>query len=220
MDLGPVKRAPADKLYRVFFAGIDYLREKKIIAFQIVLVGVVSFFGFSCRSIAPSIVGDVFRTGPKVLGYFYSTLALGSFVGSMFISAHSKQMTFNSPTFKMFVIGGSLVNALAMLSFSFLSGKHIFPALILFFVMGLGYVGAVIPLRGMIQTHIAEEIRGRIMGFVFTFFSGGLAIGSACIGLLAGRYGIMNAIRLTGILALVVAIGLFSIRRRIASTEK
>lgn len=77
------------------------------------------------------------------------------------------------------------------------------------FLGGAAWVGAMVQFNVAVQTSVPAGLRGRAMAFYIVCFQGGLGLGSAFNGWLAGEFGIPHALSFS---ALVVTSGLFLAR--------
>ncbi len=195
---------------RAMISGWEYIRSQNGMLLQILLVGIIATLGFSYRAIFPIIAEKIFNGGPATLGFLQVAVATGAFVASIAVSKYSKQLAQHGLLFKYFVVGGWFMVV-------FFSLTHWLPCgLALLVVSGAGLIMVISTLRGTIQGATKKEIRGRVMGFIFTVFLGGMSLGSWLSGILAERFGSSQAVGVIGIASMALGVILFAKRNAIA----
>lgn len=188
--------------------GLLYAFTHPIIKTLLIFAGITSVFGWSYATIMPVIAQNVFHQGATGLGYLYVASGLGSVVSTILVSIYGNKISSN-----IFIIGGSFLFSMAVISFSFTS---FFPlALFFLFFAGMGLVVQFSMMNTLIQQMVENNIRGRVMSIYMLMFLGISPIGSFLIGFLSQHLGSMLSIRLSVSIVFLYTIYLFFIRKKI-----
>lgn len=217
MTLAPTEKERHDSPITAMKLGWHYLLKNKLILFSILLNGIIVVVGFSYRAIFPVITTEMFHAGSRVNGLLYTAVGLGALVGTMIVSASQEELKKESSLFRNFITGGPLLAGTALICFG--SFRVLWLDLVFLACAGLGVVLSSSTLRGSIQHHTQTEMRGRVMGFVFTIFMAGVALGSWLAGIFAGRIGSLHTVYLAGGLSLTVSIFLVVLRSKVFSLK-
>ncbi|MEI6553045.1 MAG: MFS transporter [bacterium] len=198
--------------------GARYMLGEKTVLLQLALVGVLSSIGFSYRSLLPAIARDIYGAQSnlaltKVAGYVSAAIALGSVIGGLIVSANSEKFR---ETLRFLVIGGSLTMGVMWIAFPVF--HKIAVGLPLMFVFGVSFTISFSSLRSSVKQFVKttnSRMLGRIIGFDFMFFFGGMSIGNLIMGNLADWFGISMTMQSIGMLTVVMSILLFFGRGRL-----
>lgn len=186
--------------------GLAYAFSHKIIRPILLLAAVNSVFGWSYITIMPVIARDVFNEGAQGLGYLQAAAGAGAVAGAVLVSALSRRL----PA-RYFILGGTLMFSLAVMTFSFTSTLYVGMAVLMF--AGFGLLSAFSMSNTTVQTQAADDIRGRIMS-IYTFMFVGMApFGSIWIGVLADQLGVMNALRINATI-MIVSLTIFYVTQK------
>lgn len=197
--------------------GARYIWGEKTILLQLTLVGIFASIGFSYRGILPAIAQEIYQAESKVAiasiaGYIAAALAAGSVLGGLFLSTHSEKL---ETILKPLVLWGSLAMGVSWIMFPLAHTLVI--GLPLMFVFGTGFSVCFSGLRSTVKQYVkatSPRMMGRVIGFDFMFFFGGVAIGNLVIGNVADWLGISMTIQLIGILMVVMTLLLYVSRNR------
>ncbi len=207
MKLPLVKKDAPQHAVAAIISGWRYLWNEKSLLFYILLNGIVVVLGFSYRAIFPVITTEIFHAGSSVNGSLYACAGIGAFVGTCLVSSLQKELGKETKLFQWFVTGGMLVSGLSLVLFAVT--RSLWADLLFLAISSMGVIMASSTLRGSIQHHIQEEKRGRVMGFVFAVFLGGVALGSWLAGVVATHVGSLKTIVLAGVISTLVGVLLY-----------
>jgi MFS family permease len=140
----------------------------------------------------PIFADQILHVGAKGLGMLMSAAGVGALLAALFLVSlgdfkHKGKLLLIS----------SFVFSVALVAFS-LSRAYIYSLLALLAV-GFSNVASISLINTLLQTHVPDEFRGRIMSaFMFTF-AGILPFGNLFAGILAHVWGVFQAIATGGI---------------------
>ncbi len=193
--------------------GLSYSFGHPIIRSLLILISVVSVFGWSYSTILPYIAQDIYHMGAAGLGYLYAAAGLGALAATVIVSATLKKI---SPT--VYIFGGNFLFAVSIFLFS-LNINFILSLVFLFFA-GFGLLIQVTALNTTIQNMVPHEIRGRVMSIYVLMFIGTSPIGSFEIGWLSDKMGTSFAIQAGAIVVFAFGLLMFFRRNKILEQYK
>lgn len=172
--------------------GVRYTFSRRDLRLIMTIVALVSVFGWSYAAILPVIAGDVFHRGAASLGHLYTAVGLGALSATLLVSLFLRSW---GP--RPFMIGGNILVAAALLSFSFVERFDL--GLALMFLTGLGLLAQMLVMQTTVQHSIDDAVRGRVMSIYVTMFRGTAPFGAFLIGYLGDAASPQWAIRLMAI---------------------
>ncbi len=192
MQFKPVQTTspPKSGIRKSFKEGIEYVRHNPTVYTLLILVGIISFFGFPYISFLPVYARDILKTGPEGLGILMGCAGAGAFTGAvgLAIKGHVSRKGI-----VMALSGTTLSTALIIFSFS----KIVWLSYSMLFLVGVGALNQIVNANNLLQLTVPDELRGRVMGFFTTMFLGMAPLGNFTIGILAHSVGTQSAL-LTG----------------------
>lgn len=188
--------------------GLFYSFSHPVIRSLLLLIAVVSIFGWSYTTIMPVIAQNVYHMGAAGLGYLYAAGGLGALTATVFVSATLGKF---SPT--KYIFGGNLVFAVSILLFSL--NLNFSLSLIFLFFAGFGLLAQMTTINSTIQNIVGDQIRGRVMSIYVLMFIGTSPIGSYQIGWLSDKFGTSFAIQVGAVIVFIFGLFLFSRRKKI-----
>jgi MFS family permease len=181
--------------------GFRYMRTNGTIFMLIVIVAMVSMFGLPYIVMMPEFAKNVLHIGPKGLGYLMGAAGFGALLGGVHLASmkpHRRR--------------GPLVLFSATLFFTaiflFCLSRQPLLSMFLLAVAGGAVVGSVATVNSLIQTHVPDGIRGRVLSMHTMAFLGFTPVGSLLIGLLAEWRGAPTALAASSGFALLVMAGI------------
>ncbi|MCL6096919.1 MAG: MFS transporter [Patescibacteria group bacterium] len=189
--------------------GLSYSFSHPVIRSLLLLIAVVSIFGWSYTTIMPAIAQNVYHMGATGLGYLYSAGGLGALAGMVVVSATLRKV---SPT--KYIFGGNLIFAVSIFLFSLYLNFTF--ALIFIFFAGFGLLVQITTINSTIQSMVGDQIRGRVMSIYVLMFIGTTPIGSYQIGWLSDKFGTSFAMQLGAAIIFIFGLILFLRRKKVA----
>jgi predicted MFS family arabinose efflux permease len=161
--------------------GVRFAFSNKDIRVLLIVLGTVSIFGFSLLTLMPAWATDVLGGDVKTNGLLLSARGVGSLAGALMIAAVGSRVVRG----KIWTIG-SIVMPFSL----FIMGLvHILPvSLVMLVIMGWSLMSVVNITNSLIQTHVPDELRGRVMSVYILVFQGGMPLGSLLAGGLADLF--------------------------------
>lgn len=180
---------------RAIKEGLQYAFSHEIIRPILLMATINSVFGWTYVTVMPVITEDIFHGGAAELGYLQAAAGVGAVAGAILVSALARRKPAH-----LFVFGGTLIFGLGILTFSF---THILLAgMITLLIAGFGLLSSFSMMNTTVQTRAPDHIRGRVMSIYTLMFIGMAPFGNLFIGFMSDRLGVMNALRVNGLIIL------------------
>lgn len=178
--------------------GISFAASHKLIRLIILNMAVLSLFGLGMIVLMPAWAVNILGGDASTNGLLLSARGVGALIGALMVASLGR--------FKVrgkFMFAGSFILPALMLVFSMV---RILPfSLIVLVGIGWGLMVLFNTSNAIVQLHVPDQLRGRVMGiFTLTFF-GMMPVGSMVSGQLAARFGEPTTIAFSGILLLLFA---------------
>lgn len=188
--------------------GITYVRRDRRVLGLLSLVASASIFIMPYVMLMPIFARDVLKVGPRGYGALLAAAGTGALVGALTLATLGD--------FKRkgrLVLIGTIVFCIAALSFTFSTNYHL--SLFLLVFVGWGMVTQNASINSLLQTMVADHMRGRIMSLYTMTFLGMMPLGSLLAGFEANYLGARWALRIGGIAVAVIVANLYRTRRAI-----
>lgn len=171
----------------------------------LIVLGTISVFGFSLMNLMPAWATNVLGGDVKTNGLLLSARGVGSLAGALMIAYLGSRVVRG----KIWTIG-SVVMPISLLIFGVF---RILPvSLAMLVVMGWSLMSAVNITNALVQTHVPDELRGRVMSVYTLIFQGGMPIGALLTGWVADKFSEPAAV-LSSALVMLVVVGLCQLLR-------
>lgn len=178
--------------------GVQYARHNREISGLILLSLVFSLFGISYSTILPAFVEKTLHQGAMVYGWVNATTGLGAISGA-FLLAHR----ISNGRRGQLLVWTNIAFPLLLIGFAFTTWIPL--ALVLAFGLGVGFMVQFTTINTLLQTRVADEMRGRVMGLYTITFFGFSPFGNLLIGFLGEKLGLAFAMTLFALLSLVLS---------------
>ena len=186
----PVGRALRD--------GLGYARRHPVIAPSLVLVAVMSVFGFPYIILLPALARDTLHLDATGLGYLMAAIGAGAVTSGLGLSAVG-----DLPRKDLAAGGCAIAFGLALCGIVLV---HTMPATaLLLFAMGVLQTVCVASVNTTIQTVVHDGMRGRVMSMMTVILFGFATAGALMIGFLGDRIGVPRALAGGGVIIALVA---------------
>jgi MFS family permease len=208
----PLRERPAEKISATEHAwsGIRYAMTHARVRLILLLFLVVGVFGWSYSVLMPAFARDILGLGPNGYGFLMAASGAGAFVGALIVATWGHAVT---P--RKLALGGVYLFSLALLVFALT--RDFYFTLLPLFLAGFGMLLFFSTSNTVVQTIVADEMRGRVMGVWSLFFGAMIPLGSLEAGALAHWLGTSITLAVG---AVVCATGATIARIVIARREK
>ncbi|MEE3197846.1 MAG: MFS transporter [Pseudomonadota bacterium] len=183
-----------------FRNGIRYTARHTTIGPQLMLVGVNSTLGRGIvPSMLPAFAGAIFAGDSTVLATLTSVSGAGAIIGGFWLSRERSTLRLRTITHWSLILTGVLLSVLGFTE-SYPVGIAVVAAL--GFTISLSGIGS----TSMIQTTVAEEMRGRVLSFWGVLALAAPAFGTLLIGAAASHIGLSRTTTVCGFLCVLLAL--------------
>jgi MFS family permease len=185
--------------FRRLLGGFQVAREDRLVRRALVSLTVFSLLCLPFTGQMPTIAAENLGLRPKSLAYglLYATFGLGAVLGAVsigtFLASRSKAKIMRN---------GLAVFAVALAVFGLL--RTAWPAYAVVLVIGFAYFATVTSLNTVLQQHLDDRVRGRVMSLWLMAFGGTVPLGL----LIAGPVAEATSITVVLLYGAVVAAGL------------
>ncbi|OGC91121.1 MAG: MFS transporter [candidate division Zixibacteria bacterium RBG_16_53_22] len=162
--------------------GFDYAFGFVPIRALILMVAMLSVFGFPYLVLMPIFAKDILGGGPNTMGFLMGAVGMGAVSGAIFMASRKS------------VVGLGRVMALSVMVFGvgiilFSLSRNLYLSLALLLFAGFGMMVQMASANTLLQTIIDDDKRGRVMSFYSMAFMGMAPFGSLLAGTLASKLG-------------------------------
>ncbi len=190
---------------------IAYIRSDASLTALMILVAVVTTFGWSYSVLLPIFADKELHIGAAGLGRLYMATGIGAFISAITVASASHRI----PPRRFIYVG------IAIFSFSIIGfGISTSPALSMLCLVGvgMGLVACFATANATMQGNAPDALRGRVMGLYSVVFQGMMPIGSLLSGIVAHGIGVRWTVSIGGIICGTTAIIVSGIRKRQRNT--
>jgi MFS family permease len=206
----PVVHAAEGSALERMVEGVRYTWTHRHILVLISIVAMVSLFGLPYLIFLPVFARDVLHVGARGLGYLLSASGGGALLGGLVLATWPPERR-RGPL----VLGGALLFFAGVLVLAL--SRDFYVSLVALVVTGGAMVGAVATVNSLIQTLVADAVRGRVLSMHTMAYLGFSPLGSLLVGTLANFWGTPRALATSVVIPLlaviVIAVAMPTIRR-------
>ena len=198
--------------FRAVKEGFIYVWGEREIRTSMMLIAMCSAFGAAYLSLLPAFARDVLHQGSEGLGFLYTGVGAGAFLGAYALARVPDRHLFITPVVAALSFGVSLI----LFSQSHWFGLSL--ALLLPSAFSLMLLGG--STNSIIQLLSRDDMRGRVVAFYAMAFLGMMPWGSLILGWVAEHFGTGRAVAMGGCICVLAAIMAWYDRRGAASKLK
>lgn len=162
--------------------GIQYVRGNNMMRSLLILLAIVSFANASLRTLAPVFAKDVLHGGAKTLGFLMSAAGIGAISGALFLTKRKTTRVLKKiVSFTGFLLGVGMI--------CFAISRSLPLSLFFIAIAGLAQMMHTACTNTLLQLHVDDDKRGRVMSFYTVCLQGTMPFGSLLAGAIAGITG-------------------------------
>ena len=179
------------KIFQSIKLGYHTTFSNPSISAVIFFVAFISFFGAPFMNFLPALAAKMPNGGAHTLGWISASTGLGSLIGALFL-AYRK----GPPDLGRVIAFGGLTMGLFLI---FLGTTHsLLLVLIMVFMSGMGMMLQMSSTNTVIQTLVADNMRGRVISFLTLALFGTSPFGSLLMGAMADHIGLKQTFIISG----------------------
>jgi MFS family permease len=194
--LEPVNEMKESNLIENLKEGFNYLRQQKVIRNLILLVGISSLFSLSYATLLPIFAKEILGGDARTLGWLMSSVGIGAIIGALLIAKLG-----NYPRKGRLLLIAGFSSAFFLVLFG--TSRWLWMSMGTLAIVGFSNVLYLATTNTMIQTIVADELRGRVISIYTLIFLGGMPLGNLIVGAVAQYFGAPVTVILGSVICLV-----------------
>lgn len=183
-------------------SGVKYVTEHPDLRGLLLLALFFSTFGISYNTVLPSFVDRILAGGAAGFGLLTSAAGVGAVTGAFLVATYGDRGQ-----------RGKILYSAAMafpVILTLFAWNRSFPvALVLTVLLGIGFMLQFTLINTLLQTRVANEMRGRVMSLYTLTFFGFTPFGNLALGAVSEWIGMSVAITVAAVLTLASAVVIF-----------
>jgi MFS family permease len=189
-------RVPETRMLQELRAGFRYVTRFAPVRDSLLLLALVATMGMPYAVLMPAIAATVLHGGPHTLGFLMTASGVGALAGAVYLASRTSVLGLGRAIVVATVIFGA-----SLVAFSF--SRILWLSLLLLPFVGGGMMVEMAATNTIVQTIVADEMRGRVMAFYAMAFLGTAPLGSLLAGIVAAHIGPMRTIMIGGVACMV-----------------
>ncbi len=199
MQLTPYERKPlALSPWKQLTSGLAYAKNTPELRGLLLMALFFSLFGISYSTVLPAFIDKVLHQDAKAFGVINAMTGVGAVAGAFVIAQYGDRGQRGR-----WLVWSSLLFPLVLAAFAI---NHNYPAaMVLALLLGLGFMLTFTLINTLLQTRLADEMRGRVLSLYTLTFYGFTPFGNLLIGSLSERLGLSTAITASAVASLALS---------------
>ncbi len=194
-----IKKKDTHNIVRDMNDGILYVYRSLPLLSALIMVGIISFFGFSILVFMPAFVKDVLHKGSDVLGFAMASIGAGALVAALYLAARKSVLGLGK-----IIMLNTLLLGLSLCGLAFMDS--VIPVFLIGFPIGFSLIASVASMNTQLQMLSDEAFRGRVMSFYTMALMGVVPIGAMLLGYVEKFVGLSNLFLINGIVCVLAAL--------------
>lgn len=161
-----------------------------------------STFGIAYNILLPAFVDQALNAGPAAFGLITAALGIGALASALLIATYGDRGRRGHWLFT-----ASMLFPFVLTAFAY--SRSLPVALVLALLLGMGFMVQFTLINTLLQTHVEDDMRGRVLGLYTLTFLGFTPFGNLALGALAESIGLSLAMTLAAAVTLITAIAIF-----------
>lgn len=180
-------------------SGLRYVKGQPILFALLLLALVFSVFGISYGTLLPAFADKVLHVGVAGFSAINAASGLGAVCGAFIVARYGDREKRGQ-----WLVWANLAFPIILLAFAY--NPIFYLSLVLAFGVGVGFMLQFTLINTLLQTHVADDMRGRVLSLYTLTFFGFSPFGNLAIGTLAEGWGLSLTIGLSAVVAAVLAL--------------
>jgi MFS family permease len=200
MRTSSLRRETGEAPYRQIAEGFRYIGHDKLVWVIISIVGVSAFFVMPYSVLMPVFAKEVFGGGADIYGFLMTCIGGGALVGALTVASLGSESRRG-----LLLNGATITFASLVLAFAFI--RTLWLAAAALAATGFFFVVQNSLANTLIQLHVPDRLRGRVMSIYFLVFMGAMRLGALQAGYVAGFIDVKAALVIGGAISLLFSAG-------------
>jgi len=183
-------------------SGFTYIAHQPDLRALILLALFFSSFGISFMTVMPAYVDRMLHVGATAFGMLTAALGVGAVTSAFLIATYGDA---GHRGRWLFTAAMSFPFVLTIFAFT----QSLPVALVLAFFLGMGFMVQFTLINTLLQTHVVDNMRGRVMSIYSLTFFGFAPFGNLAVGALSESIGLSAALTLSAVISLASACVIF-----------
>lgn len=179
--------------------GMGYVRHRPDLFALILLALIFSVFGISYSTVLPAFVDQILKAGPDAFGIINAVTGVGAVVGAFAVA----QFGSNGQRGR-WLVWANIAFPITLAIFAY-NHNFVFSLLLAFF-LGVGFMLQFTLINTLLQMHVDDHMRGRVLSLYTLTFLGFAPFGNLAIGVLAESFGLSLTLVLSAAVSFILAI--------------
>jgi predicted MFS family arabinose efflux permease len=189
--------------------GINFIRLREGMISLVALAFLATLLSYPLITFLPVMARDVFHGGANTFTLFLCLSGAGSVAGALFVAASSTQKGQAKKSLLVMLVLGVLIAA-------FGASKNLALSSVLVFASGATLMIMFALNSSLVQSHVSDALRGRVMSVYNVAFRGGMPMGSAICGYLIKQTSAPVIMSANGVLVVFLALYFLVIQKKLA----
>jgi MFS family permease len=180
-------------------SGLRYVLANAHLFALLILALIFGVFGISYTALLPAFADRVLHAGAAGFSALNTAIGLGAVTGALLMARYGDRGQRGR-----WLAWANLIFPIIL--FTFAEATFLPAAFVLALILGVGFMLEFTIINTLLQTHVADEMRGRVLSLYTLTFLGFAPFGNLAMGTLAETWGLSLTIRLSAIAALLLAV--------------
>ena len=189
-------RVSETRMLQELRTGLRYVTRFAPVRDSLLLLALVATMGMPYTVLMPAIAATVLHGGPHTLGFLMTAAGVGALAGAVYLASRTSVLGLGRA-----IVVATVTFGAALVAFSF--SRMLWLSLLLLPFVGGGMMVEMAATNTIVQTIVADEMRGRVMAFYAMAFLGTAPLGSLMAGLVAAHIGPMRTIMIGGVTCMI-----------------
>ena len=183
-------------------SGLHYAGSQPELRGLLLVALFFSIFGISYSTVLPAFIDRVLNAGAATFGMLTAATGIGAVSGAFLLATFS-----DGGQRGRWLFTAALIYPVVLFIFAF--NQNIVLALALSFVLGIGFMLQFTLINTLLQTNVADTMRGRVLSLYTLTIFGFAPIGNLMVGTVAELIGLSLALALSATISLLAAATIF-----------